>query len=178
MRRGSFWLLMLCFFLFCCAKQEPMQQIPEGLAVSEEQLSYLGALRAAHRRADLFEEQKHTTEIVRVLQEVLSLPRPAGSAVEDAYLDLAGRLATVLRKEQKISEALSLVQKTKAEISRDSFYLGALLLVEGEIYEARAEQKRAMGDASAADDDRTALAAYEASQQVNQRVLQSLQENK
>lgn len=172
-------LLLLALGLSACAKEVTLEsqcpQIPEGLPITEEELAYLGALRAHHQAADLLETKGDLAAAQGELDQALALSRPAGAPSEEAYLDAAGR-AVILRTRRGLpEEALALARQAATVASRDSFYLGALKMAEGEAHEAKGAALRAQGDPAAAlAADERALDAYEASQAINGRVLERL----
>lgn len=180
--KRSFFLvgLFAALLLSSCQSAEApttgCPQIPPGLAVSEAELSYLALLRAHHHAADIQEQLGNTNAASLEMKEALSAPRPKGAPSEEAYLDVAGRAATLLLKQDKPEEALPIIEKAAKEATHDSFYLGALKMAEGEVYMALAKKKRATNDTAGAEaEDRKALDAYEASQEINGRVLDQLQ---
>ena len=174
-------LIALLAALLClaCNRQEDAKlscpDVPEGLPISEAELSYLALLRAHHKAADLKEQLKDLEGASQEMAQALLVKRPEGSPSEEAYLDVVGRGAVLLLRLDKPEEALNLVQSA-ASITRDSFYLGALKMTEGEVYESLAKKKEAAQDNAGAEaQNRKALDAYEASQLINGRVLDKLQ---
>src|SRR5690606_33583603 len=93
-------LLLLCGLLSCAQQGAPSglecPEIPEGLPVTEAELAYLAALRAHHRAADILESQGALDKSFTEMEEALALPRPEGTAAEEAFLDVAGRAAMLL----------------------------------------------------------------------------------
>jgi tetratricopeptide (TPR) repeat protein len=171
--------LGLGFVVSACAKEAPLEaqcpQVPEGLPITEAEMAYLGALRAHHQAADLYESRGDLARAQDELTQALGLARPSGTAGEDAYLDAAGRAASLFTKRGQAEAALELLRRVEPAATRDSFYLGALKMAEGEAHEARSTQLRAQGaQDSAQEADLRALDAYEASQAINGRVLERL----
>jgi tetratricopeptide (TPR) repeat protein len=162
-----------------CGRQEDTKiscpDVPEGLPISEAELSYLALLRAHHKAADLKEQLKDLAGASQEMTQALSVRRPTGDPSEEAYLDVVSRAAMLLLHQEKTDEALTTVQRA-AGITRDSFYLGALKMTEGEVYENLAKKKLAEADVAGMEAfNRKALDAYEASQSINGRVLDRLQ---
>ena len=73
------------------------------------------------------------------------------------------------------------VQEGLAQSQRESFFVANLHTVQGEIHEARALQHEAEGEAGkakAADERRAAIAAYDRSIQINEKLQQRLMESR
>ena len=175
--------LLAIVLLVACGRQEEAKlscpDIPEGLPISEAELSYLALLRAHHKAADLKEQLKDLEGASQEMTEALAVSRPSGNPSEEAYLDLSSRAAVLLLRRDKPEEALALVKGAGSSTTRDSFYLGALKMTEGEVYESLAKQREASQDTTGAEAmNRKALDAYEASQTINGRVLDKLQPTK
>jgi tetratricopeptide (TPR) repeat protein len=171
--------LFVALLCLACNRQEDTKRscpnVPEGLPISEAELSYLALLRAHHKAADIKEQLNDLEGASQEMAQALRVTRPTGSPSEEAYLDLVSRAAVLLLRLNKPEEALALVQSA-ANITRDSFYLGALKMTEGEIYEGLAKKREAAQDNPGAEAyNRKALDAYEASQSINGRVLNKLQ---
>ena len=173
------FLLLAAALCLACGRQEDAKiscpDVPEGLPISEAELSYLALLRAHHKAADMKEQLKDLAGASQEMSQALSVTRPNGNPSEEAYLDVASRAAVLLLRQDKPDEALVTVQRADS-ITRDSFYLGALQMTEGEVYERLAKQREAAQDPTGAEAmNRKALDSYEASQSINGRVLDKLQ---
>jgi hypothetical protein len=161
-----------------CSQQRAARQecpeIPEGLPVTELEMSYLAMLRASHKSADIWEDRGDLEKALSEIKEALSVERPPGLPSEEAYLDAAGRAGQLLLKLKRPDDALALAEAAAKTASGDTFYLAALKMVEGEAREARAALQRDKDPEAATREDAAALDAYEASQAINRRVLEAL----
>jgi hypothetical protein len=178
--RTRLWLVLALLFCFACGRAEDDKvicpDVPEGMPVSEAELSYLSLLRAHHKAADIKEQLKDLAGASEEMAQAMKAPRPNGSPSEDAYLDVASRATALLLRQDKASEALQIIQTAEKVSTRDSFYFGALQMAKGEVYETLAKQRETQNDAAGAEEmNRKALDAYEDSQRINGRVLDRLQ---
>jgi hypothetical protein len=137
--------------------------------IDERLLSCLEEARAWQHRADLHLADGAVNEAVADVEQVLRIQFPDGAREgEEARLDARARLAKLLLGRGDEQRSLAQVEAARKEASFDSFYRAHVEMVAGEIFEARA---RRLTDPEAARAARKeALAAYERSIAINQRV--------
>jgi tetratricopeptide (TPR) repeat protein len=137
--------------------------------IDERLLAALEEARAWQHRADLHLADGAVAAAIGDVEQVLRIRFPQGAAEgEEARLDARARLAKLLLVSGDEKRALEELDAGRREATFDSCSRGHLETVAGEIYEARAKQ---LGDAAAAKQARQeALAAYERSIAINQRV--------
>ena len=90
-------------------------------------------------------------------------------------------LAKLLVSQGQIEEATRTVDEGLAQSQRESFFVANLYTVQGEIHEARAAVFDGTGDpgkASAVDERRAAIASYDRSIQINERLQKKLLEER
>ena len=172
MRSAAPWLVAaLLLTSVGCARRprEAPRPVDERLLVALEQA------RAWQHRADLHVELSDLAAARRDVEEVLKLPFPDGAPEgEEARLDAWARLGRLQLLAGDESAALEAVAKGRGEARRDSFYRAHLEMIEGEILEARAKRLSPTNGDAATVARRQALAAYERSIAINQRVQAAL----
>jgi hypothetical protein len=146
--------------------------------VDERLLAALEEARAWQHRADVHLADGAAAEAQRDVEQVLQIHFPVGAPEgEEARLDAFARLGKLSLDGSEAGEerALAQVERGRREATRDSFYRAHLETVAGEAYEARGKRIATAGDEAAAKAARRqALAAYQRSIEINQRVQQAL----
>jgi hypothetical protein len=142
--------------------------------VDEKLLLTLEEARAWQHRADTHLADGDVAAAVADVEQVLKIAFPPGAPEgEEARLDAWARLAKLHLGATDESRSLADLDQARKEATRDSFYRAHLETVAGEVYEARA--KRLSADAEGAKAARRdALAAYQRSIEINQRVQAAL----
>jgi hypothetical protein len=143
-------------------------------AVDERLLASLEEARAWQHRADLHLADGATADAIHDVEQVLRIQFPQGAPEgEEARLDAHARLAKLYFASGDETRAFAELESARRHASFDSFYRAHVETVAGEIFEARAKQ---LSDPAAAKQARQeALAAYERSIAINQRVQARLQ---
>jgi len=148
--------------------------------IDEELMIALGQAKNFHRKARVLMSDGKLAEATASVRQILSLRFPAGAPeAEDVRADARALLAKLLVSQGELDEAMRTVQEGLAQSQRESFFVANLHTVQGEIHEARALQAEAEGEAgkaTAAEERRLAIAAYDRSIQINERLQKRLLE--
>lgn len=150
---------------------------PDGRPLDEALMLFLATARSLHHKADVLAGQGESAQAAAAVEAILEL-RLAGSwpEAEEVRLDAASRLAKMRLAQGRVTEALALVQRMRAGVKRESFYLANLLTVEGEILERQVQDATRAGQKPWAEARaRQALAVYERAIAINKRLLDKLE---
>ena len=151
-------------------------------AVGKDLMIALSKAKNFHHKARVYMSDGKTAEAIAAVREILSLQFPAGAPeAEDVRNDARALLAKLLVGQGQVEEAMRIVQEGLAQSQRESFFVANLYTVQGEIHEARAASFDAAGDsgkASAIDERRAAIASYDKSIQINERLQKKLVEER
>jgi hypothetical protein len=175
-------LLIALVFVPSCKEEAPAKQQggsvtelaePEN-ALTEALMVGLGQARNYHHKADLLVSEGKIDEAAEAVAKVLEIPFPAdASESEDVILDTRARLAKLRVMQDRLDEAMILVDKGISLSTRGSFFLANLHTVRGEIFEARAKAAEPNSEeADAAKID--AIKSFDASIQINNALLEKL----
>jgi tetratricopeptide (TPR) repeat protein len=155
---------------------EPTDVIDEALMIA------LGQAKNYHRKARVLMSDGKLAEATASVRQILSLEFPAGAPeAEDVRADARALLAKLLVSQGLLDEAMQTVEEGLAQSQRESFFVANLHTVQGEIHEARALQAEAEGEAGkakAVEERRAAIAAYDRSIQINERLQKRLLEER
>jgi hypothetical protein len=155
---------------------DPSDVIDEQLMVS------LAQAKNFHRKAKVYMSDGNLVAATASVRQILSLRFPTGAPeAEDVRLDARALLAKLLVSQGQVEEAMRTVQEGLAQSQRESFFVANLHTVQGEIHEARAAQLDAEGEpskAKATDERRAAIAAYDRSIQINEKLQKQLMEDR
>ena len=114
------------------------------------------------------------------IRQILSLAFPRGAPeAEDVRNDARALLAKLLVSQGQLEEAMRTVDEGIAQSTRKSFFLANVYTVKGEVYEARALQADAEGDAGkakAAAERHAAITAFDQSIQINEALQKQLED--
>lgn len=150
--------------------------------IGEELMLALAQAKNFHRKAKVYMGDGNLVAATASVRQILSLRFPAGAPeAEDVRADARALLAKLLVSQGQIEEAMRTVQEGLAQSQRESFFVANLHTVQGEIHEARAAKLDAEGEASkakAADERRAAIAAYDRSIQINEKLQKQLMEQR
>lgn len=148
---------------------EPSDVIGEDLMVA------LGQAKNFHRKAKVYMSDGNLVAATAAVRQILSLRFPKGAPeADDVRLDARALLAKLLVGQGQLEEAMRTVDEGIASSQRESFFLANLYTVQGEIHEARA----ALPGARADDERRAAIASYDKSIAINERLQKQLMEGK
>lgn len=182
-RRAALGLFIVSLALWLATCTEDTEQ-PRGGAVtelaepenalSEALMVSLGQARNYHHKADLLVSEGKINEAAETVARVLEIPFPAdASESEDVIFDTRARLAKLRVKQDKLGEAMVLVDEGISASTRESFFLANLYTVRGEIFEAMAAAAEPNSE-EASQARRDAIEAFDASIQINKALLEKL----
>lgn len=150
--------------------------------IDEELMVSLAQAKNFHRKAKVYISDGNLPAATASVRQILSLRFPAGAPeADDVRLDARALLAKLLVSQGQLEEAMRTVSEGLAQSQRESFFVANLHTVQGEIHEARAALLDAEGEASkakAADERRAAIAAYDRSIQINEKLQKQLMEER
>ena len=141
----------------------------------------LGQAKNFHRKAKIYMTDGNLAAATAAVRQVLSLPFPKGAPeAEDVRNDARALLAKLLLSQGQLDEAARTIDEGLAQSQRESFFVANLYTVQGEIHEARAAGFAAAesGQASAVEERRAAIASYDHSIQINERLQKKLMEER
>lgn len=150
-----------------CAQRGELSTQDEGTT------ALLGAVRALHHQADVFEHAGDLERAADAVRRVLALPVPrALPEYEDIRADAYGRLAEISLRRNAPDDALSLTETGLSEATRESVLRARLLMVRGQCLGALADRDRERGDRASETRRRDeAIQVLEQSIAMNQRIL-------
>lgn len=107
--------------------------------LTEELMLPLAQAKNFHRKADVYLHDGNLDQAIAAVREVLTISFPDGSPEgEEVLLDARARLAKLLVSQGAVDEALQVADQGLATATRESYFLGNLYTVKGEVHEARA----------------------------------------
>ena len=146
---------------------------PEN-ALSEALMLSLGQARNYHHKADLLVSVGKLDEAADAVAKVLEIAFPAKAPEsEDVLSDTRARLAKLRVMQDRLDEAMTLVDEGISASSRESFFLANLYTVRGEIFEAKARVAEPNSQ-EAREAKLDAIKAFDASIQINKPLLEKL----
>lgn len=179
-------LLGISFFALgavaaCSERDTPTTRLADPSdAIDQDLMIALGQAKNFHRKAKVYMTDGNLAAATAAVRQVLSLPFPRGALeAEDVRNDARALLAKLLVGQGQIEEATRTVDEGLAQSQRESFFVANLYTVQGEIHEARAAAFDAAGEsgrASAVDERRAAIASYDRSIQINERLQKRLED--
>jgi len=140
-------------------------------------MACLGALRAYHRQADVHLAAGDPRAAVRSMEQILSLTciGRKNPEIQEAVLDAYGRLGRLHLKLGELDQADRRVAQGLARPGPPSFFRANLLMVRGDLLDARAEKQDQAGHKKEAKAlRRQAIAAFEKSARMNRALLEGL----
>jgi tetratricopeptide (TPR) repeat protein len=140
---------------------------------AEAEMAALGAARALHHEADVYEGAGDFERASNAMRRVLALPLPRGfSEAEDVRADAWGRLAELDLRRDRPDESLSHVDEGLRATPHESVLQARLFMVRGQALRVLSERASATGDSATATRRRDeAIAALDHSIEVNGRIL-------
>ncbi|MDP3279287.1 MAG: hypothetical protein Q8Q09_29115 [Deltaproteobacteria bacterium] len=164
------WALCLGLTQSACGIRAP-RVASESL--DDATIALLGAARALHSQADLYEASGDQTQAIRSIERVLTLSAPAAvREVEDVRVDAYGRLSELALSANRPADAIRYADQGIQMATRESVLHARLHLVRGRSLRALAESMAVTQSGEAATRRAEAIAALERSIQMNERVLQ------
>jgi tetratricopeptide (TPR) repeat protein len=166
-------VLALLVLAACDGRRAPPGRDAELL--SETLLVDLAQAKGYHHLADVYLAEGETDAAIGALSSILTIRFPAGAPEgEDTILDARARLAKLLLSLGRFADARRVVDEGLAAPSRESFFLANLYMVAGEIHEAQGKSLDTTDPTAARAERHAAIAAYDRSLQINQRVQERL----
>ena len=148
-------------------------------ALSEELMLALALAKNHHHKADVYLKEARIEDAVSEIRQILSVPFPADAPEgQDVQLDARARLAKLLVTRGRLDEAMNVVDSGIAGASRDSFFLGNLHSVRGEVWEARAVAVEEEDPAAAREARVEAIRAFDRAIEIENRLLEKLSREK
>lgn len=155
---------------------DPSDVIDQDLMVA------LAQAKNFHHKAKVYMSDGNLAAATASVRQILSLRFPKGAPeADDVRLDARALLAKLLVSQGKLEEAMTTVEEGLAATQRESFFVANLYTVQGEIHEARATLADAQGDtgkAQATEERRAAIASYDRSIKINEKLQAQLVEDK
>jgi len=153
-----------------------------GDVIEQDLMIALGQAKNFHHKSKIYMADGNLTAATAAVRQILSLRFPRGAPeADDVRNDARALLAKLLVSQGQLDEATRTVEEGLAQSQRESFFVANLYTVQGEIHEARAAVFDASGDpgkASGIDERRAAIASYDRSIHINERLQKSLLEER
>jgi hypothetical protein len=170
-------LVAIGALVFACSNGTRSSTAPQDrddVTGSEALLLALGQVRDYNHSADVSLSMGETEKAIKDLEDALAVTFPDDDPqVTDAVrLDTRARLAKLYLGAGRLDDALKIVDDGVAQAHGDSFFLGNLLHVAGQVHEARAVHAADQGIAMA--EKRAAIEAYGRSIDCEKRVQRAL----
>jgi tetratricopeptide (TPR) repeat protein len=150
--------------------------------IDQDLMIALGQAKNFHHKSKIYMTDGNLTAAIASVRQILSLAFPKGAPeADDVRNDARALLAKLLISQGQLDEATRTVDEGLAQSQRESFFVANLYTVQGEIHEARAQAFDAVGDASKAaaiDERRRAIASYDHSIQINERLQKKAMEER
>lgn len=175
---GAGLLLMTCVVglgVSGCKRASPPGE--GARRIDRPMMACLGAMRAYHRQADVHlaagDPRAAITSIEQILElQCISRPNPE---IQEAVLDAYGRLARLHLKLGETDAAAKRVREGLARSGPASFFRANLLMVQGDVLDARAHALDKAGKPEEAKAlRRQAIDAFDRSARMNTRLLEEL----
>ena len=148
----------------------------DGL-IGKQLLVALAQAKNFHHKAKVFMTDGNLAAATASVRQILSLAFPPGAPeADDVRNDARALLAKLLVSQGQLDEAARTVDEGLAQSQRESFFVANLYTVQGEIHEARAAalDADAASKAAASDQRHAAIASYDRSIQINERLQKTL----
>lgn len=178
----AWWFLLSALLMCACAKSEDPEPAPPlacpepdaGVPVDPVLVAFLGKARAAHHRADIFEDQEKPEAAIGTLTTLVDEPSniPNRPEAHEVLADTHARLADLKSQLGRYDEALQNVEAGMALAKDATYFRGHLFEMQGLVDERRAKTLRAEGDEAAAKRaEAKALDAFEKAMNIQQEVI-------
>jgi len=177
----SLWLVGV--MLLGCTERQTSPDAPPPSSSAESPppidpalLAFLSRARAAHHRADAFEEKNQLPRALEELGRILDGPRPHAAQpyveVGEVLADTRARMADLRSRLGDHDAALRDVEAGLQLAPGQTYFRGHLFEVRGLVEERRAKALSKAGDAEAAEQARErALAAFEQAMRIQEKVI-------
>lgn len=153
-----------------------------GDVIDQNLMVALAQAKNFHHKAKVYMTDGNLTSATASVRQILSLHFPKDALeAEDVRNDARALLAKLLMSQNQLDDAARTIDEGLAQSQRDSFFVANLYTVQGEIHEARAAALDAAGEpgtASATGERRAAIASYDRSIQINERLQKKLMEER
>ncbi len=165
----------------CSTSREETDRVTTKLAdpsdvIDQDLMGSLSQAKNFHHKAKVYMGDGNLGAATASVRSILSLRFPVGAPeADDVRNDARALLAKLLVSQGQLEEAMRTVEEGLASSQRDSFFVANLHTVEGEIHEVLAAQHDAEGDAGktkAAEERHAAIASYDRSIQINEKLQQ------
>lgn len=168
------WIVFL--FTLSCSRSEQEKRTGERDSASEELMTCLALVRAHHRQADMYLKMGDVRRAVESVARILNISCPADAPeASGALLDAHARLSELYTRQGEIDKALETARRGLDGYTEDSFFRAHLLMVYGDVLDAKAEAMEAGGDKNGADElRRLAIENLSKSIEINQRLQKEL----
>ena len=150
-----------------------------GPELDQSLMVALAQARNFHHKAKVYMTDGNLAAATASVRQILSLSFPRGAAeADDVRNDARALLAKLLVSQGQLDEAARTVDEGLAQSQRESFFVANLYTVQGEIHEARAVALDGSdaSKAAASDERHAAIASYDHSIQINERLQKKLAE--
>jgi predicted negative regulator of RcsB-dependent stress response len=131
-----------------------------------------------HHKAKVYMSDGNLAEAAAQMEAILAIPfPPAAPEGDDVRLDARALLAKLLVAQNKIDEAMTVVDQGIGGARRDSFFLANLYTVKGEVHHARAAQLEGEPDANKqriVDEKKAAIMAFDRSIAIDNQLVEQL----
>jgi tetratricopeptide (TPR) repeat protein len=158
------------------AAPNPCADAEGGAPVGPALLAFLSRSRAAHHRADAFEERNDWRAAEAELAAVIGGPKPAcpdADEVREVLADTHARLGDLESRHADFSAALASVERGLALVPEQSYFRGHLFEIRGLVEERQAKALGGRGDAAgAASAQERALAAFQEAMRIQSEVIE------
>jgi tetratricopeptide (TPR) repeat protein len=181
------WVVALAAGTGCSAERDASPPAATRIAdpsdvIDQDLMIALGQAKNFHHKSKIYMTDGNLTAATASVRQILSLAFPRGAPeADDVRNDARALLAKLLISQGQLDEATRTVDEGLAQSQRESFFVANLYTVQGEIHEARAQAFDASGDASKAaaiDERRQAIASYDHSIQINERLQKKAMEER
>ena len=158
-------------------------RLPEPEDVLDEELMLaLAQAKNFHHKAKVYMSDGNLAEAAAQMEAILAIPfPPAAPEGDDVRLDARALLAKLLVAQNKIDEAMTVVDQGIGGARRDSFFLANLYTVKGEVHHARAAQLEGEPDANKqriVDEKKAAIMAFDRSIAIDNQLVKQLVEER
>jgi len=183
---GAWFAGLVALAAACSTEREPSPASSTRLAepgdvIDQDLMIALGQAKNFHHKSKIYMTDGNLTAATASVRQILSLRFPPGAPeADDVRNDARALLAKLLVSQGQLDEATRTVEEGLAQSQRESFFVANLYTVQGEIHEARAAALGASGDPgkAAIDEKRAAIASYDHSIQINERLQKKLMEER